>query len=345
MAARSKYKWQKLPPMPTRRVYSTVIEADGLLFVIGGCDARGDALDVFECYIPKKKKWMRLLNIPTKRAAPAVVAIEKQIVVIGGLGGANDPTDAVEVYDIGKKCWITDKKNMGEELQGVTAVVHRNKPLVVGGMRRDSNPTEKCSVLDLEENCWKELPDILTPRYAASVHLNGDKIYVLGGRQGKLPCASLEMMDLSVKPSPSWTTLKDIPVAGVFPAFVMTDSKFYVLGGLKKKVIEGFHDEFQEYDVEKDEWNQLTVLPRGRSDFGAGMIDGKIIIVGGITSMKTPLTDVAVYEPEEKKWVNQVDIPTARGSGSSYTYQGKLMIVGGFTVSGLSNAVEMVGPS
>lgn len=55
-----------------------------------------------------------------------------------------------------------------------------NKPLVVGGMRRDSNPTEKCSVLDLEENCWKELPDILTPRYAASVHLNGDKIYVLG---------------------------------------------------------------------------------------------------------------------------------------------------------------------
>lgn len=62
-------------------------------------------------------------------------------------------------------------------------------------------------------------------------------------------------------------------------------------------------------------------------------------------SMKTPLTDVAVYEPEEKKWVNQVDIPTARGSGSSYTYQGKLMIVGGFTVSGLSNAVEMVGPS
>lgn len=93
--------------------------------MIGGCDARGDALDVFECYIPKKKKWMRLLNIPTKRAAPAVVAIEKQIVVIGGLGGANDPTDAVEVYDIGKKCWITDKKNMGEELQGVTAVVHR----------------------------------------------------------------------------------------------------------------------------------------------------------------------------------------------------------------------------
>lgn len=32
-----------------------------------------------------------------------------------------------------------------------------------------------------------------------------------------------------------------------------------------------------------DEWNQLTVLPRGRSDFGAGMIDGKIIIVGGIS--------------------------------------------------------------
>lgn len=345
MANAINYKWEKLPTMPTRRVYATVIEAEGFLYVIGGCDARGTALDVFECYNPKKKKWLRLQNIPTQRAAPAVVAVNKQVVVIGGLSGPNDPTDAVEVYDIGQKTWITDKKNMGEELQGMAAVLHRNNPLVVGGMRKDSNPTGRCSVLDLEENCWKELPDLPTPRYASTLHLNGDKLYVLGGRQGKLPCPSLEMLDLSIAPDPSWVTLKDIPFYGVFPATVMTDNKFYVLGGLKKNAKEGFHNEFQEYDVEKDEWKQLPVLPRARTDFAAGMVGGNIVIVGGLTNSQTPLTDAFAYEPDIQKWTKVGDIPTARGSHSNYMYGEKLLIVGGFTTSGLSNALEMICPS
>ncbi len=43
------YKWESLKPMPTKRVFSTPVEAaNGHLFVIGGCDQMGTPIDAFE---------------------------------------------------------------------------------------------------------------------------------------------------------------------------------------------------------------------------------------------------------------------------------------------------------
>ncbi len=46
------YKWETLKPMPTKRVFSTPVEAsNGHLFVIGGCDQMGTPIDAFEVSI------------------------------------------------------------------------------------------------------------------------------------------------------------------------------------------------------------------------------------------------------------------------------------------------------
>ena len=117
-------KWESLPPMPTKRVYSSAIELEGLLYVIGGSDQKGQTLDAFECYNPKRKKWMRLLNLPNPRAQPAVVTLGSKIVVVGGVGSDARAVNSVDIYDVKEKKWLENVTTMEEKLQGVSAVVH-----------------------------------------------------------------------------------------------------------------------------------------------------------------------------------------------------------------------------
>ncbi len=42
------FKWETLKGMPTKRVFSTPVEARGLLYVVGGCDQMGTPIDAFE---------------------------------------------------------------------------------------------------------------------------------------------------------------------------------------------------------------------------------------------------------------------------------------------------------
>ena len=42
------YKWETLKGMPTKRVFSTPVEAKGSLYVVGGCDQMGTPIDAFE---------------------------------------------------------------------------------------------------------------------------------------------------------------------------------------------------------------------------------------------------------------------------------------------------------
>ena len=85
-AEMSAFKWETLPEkMPNARVFSTPVELDGKLYVIGGCDARGQPVDNLEVYDPVKKEWSELKKMPTKRAGTCAVGIGQNIIVMGGV--------------------------------------------------------------------------------------------------------------------------------------------------------------------------------------------------------------------------------------------------------------------
>ncbi|ELT92073.1 hypothetical protein CAPTEDRAFT_210667, partial [Capitella teleta] len=101
----SAYGWQTVDPMPTKRVFSTPVEAGGLLYVLGGCDAKGLPLNDFQVYNPnasKKNRWKGLPNMPTKRAGTTAVAIGSKIIALGGVSSKQVPLDVVEIFDIEK---------------------------------------------------------------------------------------------------------------------------------------------------------------------------------------------------------------------------------------------------
>lgn len=122
------FKWEALPPMPTKRVYSSAVECNGKLYVIGGVSMHGNPLDAFEMYDPEKKKWNnRLPNLPNKRGQPAVAVVGSKIVVLGGVAGSKEASDAVDVFDTTSKKWTMGMKTLGEKIQNISTVVHSKK--------------------------------------------------------------------------------------------------------------------------------------------------------------------------------------------------------------------------
>ncbi|XP_033114701.1 kelch domain-containing protein 8A-like [Anneissia japonica] len=346
-AARTKctsIKWESLPPMPTKRTFSSATIVNNQLYVIGGCDKDGKPLDTVESLnLTKKKKWQRLLNLSCSRAQPAVVTVGNKIIVIGGVSADQSPLDNVDAYDVEKKTW-TALKSLEEKLMGVVTCVHNNNVIVIGGMKLNTEPSEKCRVYDIDKNLWLTLPDMPTARYAAFAHLKGDKLYVFGGRQGKSACTVVEMLDLAEKPTPKWVKLADIPHARVFPSYTVTETHIYSYGGLQQQPKE-FVDTFEAYDIEKGEWSTLENMPSKHGDFAGGVVGGMVIASGGLGPQQKPFQDTSVFNPSSGAWEIGPECPAGRSSATTLMHDGKLYVIGGFSPTGLTAEIFILKPA
>ncbi|XP_070559250.1 kelch domain-containing protein 8A-like [Ptychodera flava] len=340
-----KFHWEKLTPMPTKRVYSSPVECDGILYVVGGCDSVGAPVDTLESYDPKKNKWKRLANMPTCRAAPAVVATEGVIIAIGGVGNDQVPVNAVEKYDTKTKSW-TPLKPLAEKVMGVSALLYGNKIIVIGGMKADTNPSEKVTVLDIKEDVWQELPSMPTPRYATAAYLKGKKIYVLGGRHGKKPTTAFEMLDLGAPVEErKWQKLAEIPRKRVFPCYAESETHFFSLGGLHENPQtrdpgDRFSDAMESYDIEKDKWTIHTPMICKRGDFSAAYLGGRVIAAVGMGNQGNALSQVESFDLETNTWEKLEPSPVPQCSCSSLVFQNRLYIIGGLSNKGPCNFVE-----
>lgn len=121
----NKFKWEKpdkKKTMPTKKVYTSPIEVDGKLYVVGGCDQVGKPIDTFEVFNTENGKWTRLAQMPTKRAGGLTLSVGKKIVVLGGVGHNQEPVDAVEIYNVENKSW-SKGSSLVEPLLGLSGVV------------------------------------------------------------------------------------------------------------------------------------------------------------------------------------------------------------------------------
>nr|KAG5705559.1 hypothetical protein BaRGS_034757 [Batillaria attramentaria] len=188
-------------------------------------------------------KWESVTPMPTKRVFASPVVHDGNLYIIGG-------------------CDASD-----------------NKVLVIGGMAVDTNPRDMFVEFDVEGNKWKKLPGIPTARYASSAFLIGDKLYVIGGRQGKLPTAAFEVYDFNEK---KWTQLPDVPSKRVFAMYAATDTHIFSAGGLNQPASEGFSDACEVFDIATGEWKLGAKMPTKRGDFAIGVLDDRLVCAGGL---------------------------------------------------------------
>ncbi|KAK3608348.1 hypothetical protein CHS0354_030803 [Potamilus streckersoni] len=328
------YDWDSLRKMFNPRVFATPVIHGKTIYLVGGCDNMGQPVDIFEMF--EKKRWHSLPSMPTKRANPAVGLVGDKIVVIGGVGTGQKPVTAVEVYDINEGKWV-QMEGLVEGLLGVSSVVRDGKVLAVGGMATDTNPRDYFRSFDVEANRWKALSPMPTPRYATFSFLIKDKFYVIGGRQGKLPCVAFEVYDFKEE---KWEKLPDVPSKRVFALYTHTECHIFSMGGLIQPGTEGFSNACEIFDLEKKQWTIGKSMPTKRGDFAIGILNDKVICAGGLGNMGKPLDVVEAYDFATDSWTKLRSMPSTHCSCAYTLFEGKFYVFGGLTVQGPGTCSE-----
>ncbi|MDA2932434.1 hypothetical protein MYX19_04685 [Nitrospinae bacterium AH-259-F20] len=198
------------------------------------------------------------------------------------------------------------------------------------------------------------MPTVRNETAAAAID---GKLYVVGGgTPGCCPAFdTLEVFDPNDGPIGSWSTLEPMPTARRAPAAAVIDGKLYVVGGFL-----GFPccpappgagaplGTLEKFDPDTDSWETsegveatLTPMPTPRSNLAAGVINGKLYVVGGSGSI---LDTVEVYDPATDTWSTETSMPTPRQRLAAAVIAGKLYAVGGDDAGGTLDTLEIFTP-
>ena len=85
---------------------------------------------------------------------------------------------------------------------------------------------------------------------------------------------------------------------------------------------------FERFDPATGEWTKLLDMPTPRGSYGAALIDGRIVAVGGEEPTRV-LTTVEMYDIAQSKWIPLPPIPTARHGEVVATVGNTVYVIGG----------------
>ncbi|XP_060034689.1 kelch domain-containing protein 8A isoform X2 [Erinaceus europaeus] len=271
------FQWKRLAPLPSRRVYCSLLESGGQVYAIGGCDDNGVPMDCFEVYSPEADQWTPLPPLPTARAGVAATALGKRIMVIGGVGASQLPLKVVEMYNIDEGKW-KKRSVLREAAMGISVTAK--------GGRQCKYAVNAFEVFDTETRSWTKFPNIPCKRAFSSFVTLDERLYSLGGLlQGRLyrQPKFLRTMDVFDMEQGGWLKMER-------SFFLKKRRADFVAGSLNGRVIvagglgnqptvletaEAFHPG-------KNKWEPLPAMPTPRCACSSIVIKNCLLAVGGV---------------------------------------------------------------
>jgi hypothetical protein len=100
------------------------------------------------------------------------------------------------------------------------------------------------------------------------------------------------------------------------------------------------------YDAATDKWTPGQKLSHGRSQHTATRLqDGKVLVVGGISSGPASLSSCEVFDPNSGDWNDVGDLNEARtGHTVVLLYTGHVMVAGGYSSGDILQSTEFFNP-
>jgi N-acetylneuraminic acid mutarotase len=211
---------------------------------------------------------------------------------------------------------------------------------------------------DPAANKWtKKQPMALPAHHLALTELNG-KIYVFGGfTAGTVNnLAAWQPVNNAFEYDPvkdSWKALAPMPTRRGAAVAGTVNGKIYVIGGastvpgatnpsIHPTIAHRVLATVEEYDPESNTWRARANMPTPRNHTGAGVINGKIYVIGGrigaaFIGPSSNLSNVEAYDPATDTWSGPLaKMPTPRSGLDVGVYNGRMYVAGGE----FQNAVE-----
>jgi len=246
-------------------------------------------------------KWEKLAPFPEPAEEILGAAVGGKMYVFAGLAPVWKPMGLVYEYDPSTDHW-TKKKPMALPSHHVAFTEYHGKIYAfVGFVYPQSGPPAWTPVnnaweYDPAADTWKALAPMPSKRGSPVAAAVGDKIYVIGGAT-TLPGTT----DPAISPSTPQLCLGTV----------------------------------EEYDPEKNTWRERSPMPTPRNHTTAGVVNGKIYVLGGrvgaaFIGLASDISVVEEYDPAADKWsAPRSRMPTARSAVASGVFNGRVYVAGG----------------
>jgi N-acetylneuraminic acid mutarotase len=248
-------------------------------------------------------KWAGLAPFPEPHEEVMGQSANGKMYIFAGLVSAPiwQPVGMVYEYDPAANTWLK-KKPMALPAHHIAVTEYNGKIYVFGGFVGVQAglaawvPVNNSFVYDPANDTWKALAPMPTKRGAAVAAVVGEKIYVIGGA----------------------TTAPGETNPAIHPTYPQR-----VVGTV------------EEYDPETNTWRTRNAMPTPRNHTSAGVVNGKIYVIGGrigaaFIAASSNLSNVEAYDPAADKWSPPLaKMPTARSGLVAGVYQGRIYTAGG----------------
>ena len=91
-------------------------------------------------------------------------------------------------------------------------------------------------------------------------------------------------------------------------------------------------------------WERIAPMRIGRSNAGAAVVDGKVLVVGGWGWGLTYLSSVEVYNPSTNTWQMGPSLKAPRSGMGVAVLEGTVYVAGGNRGTGRLRSVERLAP-
>jgi N-acetylneuraminic acid mutarotase len=245
--------------------------------------------------------WETYPPMPTARSYTAGAILDHKFYVFGGILSPTTATDVVEMYDLtagANGSWVT-KHKLPHAMEGMAAVTRGDRIYLIGGAPSFGSPAW---TFVYEYNPELDTFIAKTPLPQPRVHMgacvwNDEEIYVTGGANLSGATDAYQSVLKYNPDSPlGWQTVNPMnKKRGTHPAVVLND-KIYVTGGDAGIWLGSKTMEVLDLATPNNTWQLLgTDMLVNRWMHGAGVIDDKLIVIGG-ASGGNELSSVEVLE-------------------------------------------------
>ncbi len=264
----------------------------------------------------------------------AAVALDGRIYVIGGFDGALAIQRAVRIFDVAAGTWAH-----GPELP--RAVHHANAAVVDGTIyvvgALESFQFSATGLIwawnPATDAAWQERGAMPagTERGAAVTAVLDGRIYVAGGLRGGAAVADVSAYDPGAG---TWDdTVPDLPAPRDHACGGVVAGALHVVGG--RQVDIGSTERTTWALAPGGAWSVRQPMITGRGGTGCGVIDDRLIVVGGegnpdVSSGVYPQTEA--YDPALDTWTALEPMRTPRHGMGAASWNGVLHVPGGATV-------------
>lgn len=209
---------------------------------------------------------------------------------------------------------------LGTPTHGLCAEPFGHAVYTVGGISDGGRFNGRVWRLDLRTTGparrWEKLPSMPCPRSGFGTAVLGGSLYVVGGWDGKTLLDSALCFSFKTH---GWSSAKPMQRPRYALGCAVLDGRLYAVGG-------GCHaddgsvialSDVERFDPLTNGWVKVASLRQPRMAAGCVVSNGRLVVLGGQDSAKTPLSSVEMYDPKLDVWTTGPEMPEGRTAASA----------------------------